>query len=135
MPGVYVSYPFCAQTCTYCNFASGVFSRDLERTYLDAISKEIESQDWRWRPETVYLGGGTPSRLEFDDLVRILSRIPGRPWRGATLEVAPGCITNQRATDWLPAGIHRDSLGVQSIIARELVRTRRKPTSETVAPE
>src|SRR5258708_1600663 len=135
MPGIYVSYPFCAQKCTYCNFASGVFSRDLERTYLDAISKEIESQDWRWRPETVYLGGGTPSRLEFDDLDRILSRIPGRPWREATLEVAPGCITNPRASDWLRAGIDRVSLGVQSFIARELVRTGRKHTAEIVAAE
>ena len=135
MPGVYVSYPFCAQKCTYCNFASGVFSRDLEREYLEAISREIESQEWPWRPETVYLGGGTPSRLEFDDLDRILSRIPGRPWREATLEVAPGCITNERASDWLHAGIDRVSLGVQSFIARELVRTGRKHTAEIVAAE
>ena len=135
MPGVYVSYPFCAQKCTYCNFASGVFSRDLEREYLEAISREIESQEWPWRPETVYLGGGTPSRLEFDDLDRILSRIPGRPWREATIEVAPGCITNERASDWLRAGIDRVSLGVQSFIARELVRTGRKHTTEIVAAE
>jgi oxygen-independent coproporphyrinogen-3 oxidase len=135
MPGVYISYPFCAQKCTYCNFASGVFSHDLEREYLEAISREIESQEWPWRPETVYLGGGTPSRMEFSDLDRILSSIPGRPWRESTLEVAPGCITRERASDWLRAGIDRVSLGVQSFIGRELARTGRKHTAEIVAAE
>ncbi|HEY6390986.1 MAG TPA: radical SAM family heme chaperone HemW [Bryobacteraceae bacterium] len=135
MPGVYISYPFCAQKCTYCNFASGVFKRDLERDYIAAISGEIESQDWPWRPETVYLGGGTPSRLESSDLDRILSCVPGRPWREATLEVAPGCITKDRVLDWLRAGIDRVSLGVQSFIARELARTGRKHTAEIVDAE
>ena len=37
MPGVYVSYPFCAQKCTYCNFASGVLPRELEAQYITAL--------------------------------------------------------------------------------------------------
>ena len=41
MPGVYISYPFCAQKCTYCNFASGVFPRELEPRYVDALLAEI----------------------------------------------------------------------------------------------
>jgi oxygen-independent coproporphyrinogen-3 oxidase len=135
MPGVYISYPFCAQKCTYCNFASGVFSADLEREYLEAISKEIESQDWPWQPETVYFGGGTPSRMDPSDLNRILSGIPGQPWREATMEAAPGCITKDRASDWLRAGIDRVSLGVQSFVPRELARTGRKHTAEIVAAE
>ncbi len=135
MPGVYISYPFCAQKCTYCNFASGVFSADLEREYLGAVSREIESQDWRWQPETVYIGGGTPSRMESSDLDRLLSRTPGRPWPEATLEAAPGCIAKDKASDWLRAGLNRVSLGVQSFIPRELARTGRKHTAETVAAE
>ncbi len=63
MPGVYLSYPFCAQKCTYCNFASGVFPRDTEARYRDALLAEIRAYDWPWRPETVYLGGGTPGNL------------------------------------------------------------------------
>ncbi len=43
MPGVYVSYPFCAQKCTYCNFASGVFPRELEAKYLDALRAELRT--------------------------------------------------------------------------------------------
>jgi oxygen-independent coproporphyrinogen-3 oxidase len=37
MAGVYLSYPFCAQKCTYCNFASGVFPRELEAQYAGAL--------------------------------------------------------------------------------------------------
>src|ERR1700687_4724469 len=116
MPGVYISYPFCAQKCTYCNFASGVFAQDLEREYLDALPVEIARLDWPWRPETVYLGGGTPSRLEPVDLERILAAIPGRPWSEATIEAAPGGITSELANAWALAGINRVSLGVQSFV-------------------
>ena len=56
--------PFCAQKCTYCNFASGVFPRSLEDDYAAALVAEIERHLLAWRPETVYLGGGTPSSIE-----------------------------------------------------------------------
>lgn len=135
MPGVYVSYPFCAQKCSFCNFASGVFSRGLEPEYVGALEAEIVAQQWPWRPETVYLGGGTPSRLEPSDLDRILNAIPGRPWREATLEAAPGGITPERAAQWRRAGITRVSLGVQSFVERELARTGRKHTPDIVAEE
>ncbi len=135
MPGVYISYPFCAQKCTYCNFASGVFPVKLEQDYLDALSAEIAAFDWPWRPETVYLGGGTPSRLQPAGLRRILDAIPGRPWREATMEVAPGGLTAELAAAWVEAGLNRVSLGVQSFIPRELARTGRKHTAEIVAGE
>jgi oxygen-independent coproporphyrinogen-3 oxidase len=135
MPGVYISYPFCAQKCTYCNFASGVFPAALERDYVTAVCSEIAAQDWPWRPETVYLGGGTPSRMKLADLDRILSLVPGRPWREATIEAAPGGITSEQATAWLAVGVNRVSLGVQSFIPRELARTGRKHTAEIVADE
>lgn len=135
MPGVYISYPFCAQKCTYCNFASGVSTRELEAQYVDALVREIAAQDWRWSPETVYLGGGTPSRLDTPGLNRILAAIPGRPWREATIEAAPGSITVERAVEWARAGINRVSLGVQSFVAGELARTGRKHTAEIVARE
>ncbi len=38
VPGIYLSYPFCAQKCTYCNFASGVFPREMEASYVDALA-------------------------------------------------------------------------------------------------
>src|SRR5580698_2213226 len=136
MPGVYISYPFCAQKCTYCNFASGVFPRELEPRYVNAIVSEIARHGWTWQPETVYLGGGTPSGMASEDLARILSTVPGRGyWKEATLEVAPGGITLERASSWLRAGINRVSLGVQSFVQRELARTGRKHTAEIVERE
>ncbi len=135
MPGVYISYPFCAQKCTYCNFASGVFPADLERDYLGALAAEIEAQTWAWTPETVYIGGGTPSRMDCEPLTQILAAIPGRPWREATIEVAPGGVTRERAAAWIRAGLNRVSLGVQSFVPRELSRTGRRHTAEIVDAE
>jgi oxygen-independent coproporphyrinogen-3 oxidase len=136
MPGVYISYPFCAQKCTYCNFASGVFPRELESKYVDALGSEIVSHPWAWTPETVYLGGGTPSGMATEDLDRILAAVPGvGQWKEATLEAAPGTVTQARVDGWIRAGINRVSLGVQSFVPRELARTGRKHTAEIVERE
>jgi len=135
VPGVYVSYPFCAQKCTYCNFASGVFPAGMEARYLDALRREIAAHAWQWRPETVYLGGGTPSNLEPDALRAILDLIPGRSWAEATMEAAPGSITAARARAWAGAGMGRVSLGVQSFVEKEIRRTGRKHTAQVVAEE
>jgi oxygen-independent coproporphyrinogen-3 oxidase len=135
VPGVYVSYPLCAQKCSYCNFASGVFPRGLEVSYLDALRAEIDRHEWAWRPETVFLGGGTPSTLDPEALADLLTAIPGRPWLEATLETAPGTVTPEKARAWVEAGIDRVSLGVQSFVEREITRTGRKHTAQTVAAE
>src|SRR5215472_8630079 len=135
MAGVYVSYPFCAQKCTYCNFASGVFPRELEAKYVRALLAELRATDWPWTPETVYLGGGTPSQMEPAALAELLAAIPGAPWAEATIEAAPGTIAPEKAAAWTRAGIDRVSLGVQSFMARELTRTGRKHNAEIVERE
>jgi oxygen-independent coproporphyrinogen-3 oxidase len=135
MAGVYISYPFCAQKCTYCNFASGVFPRDLEPKYLDAVRTELRNTEWLWTPETVYLGGGTPSLIDPAALADLLSEIPGGPWLETTIEAAPGGITPEKAAGWRRAGINRVSLGVQSFNTSELARTGRKHTAEIVEHE
>ncbi|MDZ4802448.1 MAG: radical SAM family heme chaperone HemW [Bryobacteraceae bacterium] len=131
MPGVYISYPFCGQKCSFCNFASGVFSADLEREYVNALVAEIRSFAFPWHPETVYIGGGTPSRTASADLLRILGAVPGNPWREATLEAAPGSLTPEAVDAWVSAGINRVSLGVQSFMARELASTGRRHDAAT----
>ena len=131
--GVYISFPFCAQKCTYCNFASGVFPRLLQDDYHRTLVAEIERHIFEWRPETVYLGGGTPSSMDLPALEELLAAVPGRPWREATLEAAPGTITPERARAWRAFGIGRVSLGVQSFIPREIAATGRKHSAEGVA--
>ncbi len=135
MPGVYISYPFCAQKCTYCNFASGVFPRELELRYFEKLRMELTETNWPWTPETVYLGGGTPSQMDADALTKLLAEIPGRDWPEATMEAAPGSLTPEKVISWTRAGINRVSLGVQSFIAKELSRTGRKHTAQTVVDD
>jgi oxygen-independent coproporphyrinogen-3 oxidase len=133
--GVYISYPFCAQKCTYCNFASGVFPRELEDRYLDVLLSELRSTQWPWMPETVYLGGGTPSQMPPESLASILGAIPGRPWHESTMEAAPGGLNPEKIAAWRDAGINRVSLGVQSFVQKELARTGRRNTAEIVEHE
>src|SRR6202140_3392339 len=139
MAGVYVSYPFCAQKCTYCNFASGVFPRELEAKYVDALRAELRAAAWPWTPETVYLGGGTPSQIDPQALAELLAEIPGRPqgekWSEATMEAAPGAVTAEKAAAWTCARIKRVSLGVQLLMKAELARTGRRHTAEIVERE
>jgi oxygen-independent coproporphyrinogen-3 oxidase len=124
--GIYISYPFCSQKCTYCNFASGVYGRDLEARYQEALLREIRTHVWEWKPDTVYLGGGTPSLI---DPAFLLNELPGMPWVEATIEAAPGTLN---IGTWRQAGLNRVSLGVQSFVAAELRRTGRRHTAETV---
>ncbi len=60
MPGVYISYPFCQQKCSFCNFASGVSAPETRDLYHATLLQEIRSHQWQWPPETLYFGGGTP---------------------------------------------------------------------------
>jgi oxygen-independent coproporphyrinogen-3 oxidase len=133
--GVYISWPFCAQKCTYCNFASGVFPPELEAQYLAALCAEIAATEWPWTPETVYLGGGTPGSMQPDDLHTVLSAVPGRPWLEATLEAAPGGLQRTAVEAWRQCGINRVSLGVQSFVEGELRRTGRRHTAAAVADD
>jgi len=133
--GVYISYPFCAQKCSYCNFASGVFPRELQLRYMAALRAEIERHEWRWRPETVYLGGGTPSLIDAQALRELLAAVPGAPWAEATMEGAPGSLRPDAVRLWRDCGINRVSLGAQSFVQSEIARTGRKHTAEIVAAD
>ncbi len=133
MAGVYISYPFCRQKCTYCNFASGVGRAAEEREYFEALLAEVAAHRWEWTPETVYLGGGSPDRLDPADLERLLALVPGRPWREATIEAAPDDVSPDKAAEWARSGITRVSLGVQSFVEAEIRRTGRQHTAAGVA--
>lgn len=132
LAGIYISWPFCAQKCTYCNFASGVFPRELEVLYLDALIKEISSHQWEWAPETLYIGGGTPSAMNAEVISQLLAALPHTAWREATIEAAPGALAADRVEAWRKGGINRVSLGVQSFVQAELARTGRKHNAQIV---
>ena len=135
MAGVYISFPFCGQKCTYCNFVSGAFPRSLAVEYLPALRAELEAHVWQWRPETLYLGGGSPGDLDTGALNDLFCAVPGRPWAEATIEAAAGSVTLDRASAWRRLGLNRVSLGVQSFVSGELARTGRRHNASTVAAE
>jgi oxygen-independent coproporphyrinogen III oxidase len=93
----------------------------------------LRAHAWQWTPDTIYLGGGTPSQMDPHDLADLLALIPGRPWTEATLEAAPGTITCEKARAWAAVGINRVSLGAQSFVEAEIRRAGRKHTAQTIA--
>jgi oxygen-independent coproporphyrinogen-3 oxidase len=132
--GVYVQVPFCQTKCTYCNFHTGVFSKDLYEPYVQALCREIrEFPSLRLEkgiadvPETVvdtvYFGGGTPSLLNPENLAQILEAIRASfpsQFEEVTLEADPETITPEKAQAWRAAGFNRISMGVQSFDDAEL---------------
>ncbi len=126
MPGVYLSYPFCAQKCTFCNFASGVASAAERVEYERALIAEVKQQNWPWLPETVYWGGGTPSLMNPESFATVMNAIPNVNWQEVTMECAPGTIDRDKALFWRNCGVNRVSLGVQSFVAEEAKRTGRR---------
>ncbi len=133
MAGIYISWPFCAQKCTYCNFASGVQPKDLEKRYLEALIAEIKSTVPA-HPDTLYLGGGTPSSMDAESIAQLSAALP-TAWSEATLEASPGTLTPDLIKAWKSAGINRVSLGVQSFIKHELTRTGRRHDAATVSAD
>jgi oxygen-independent coproporphyrinogen III oxidase len=137
VPGVYISYPFCARKCTFCNFESGVYPNGTRQSYLEALSAELARHEWAWQPETLYLGGGSPGEMELDSLARILAAVPGAggaptPWLEATIEAPPEAVTLERARGWAALGINRVSLGVQSLVESEARATGRVHSPRSV---
>lgn len=123
--GIYVQVPFCQTRCTYCNFHTGVVSRDQYLPYVDAICREIGENEGAptIEADTIYIGGGTPSLLEPFALAKILARLrgvyAGEPLE-VTLEADPETVTPEKAAQWRSAGINRISLGAQSFQDNEL---------------
>lgn len=106
--------------------------RELEVRYTGALLKEISAHEWAWTPETIFIGGGTPSGMDIASIAPLLHAFPASAWREATLEAAPGTLTDERIDAWRNAGINRVSLGVQSFIKAELARTGRRHDAQIV---
>jgi oxygen-independent coproporphyrinogen-3 oxidase len=125
--GVYIQVPFCQTKCTYCNFHTGVVSRDRYWPYAEAVCREIAGQSPAVAAsapvDTVYFGGGTPSLLHPAALAKIIDTLR-RTYRNdlleVTLEADPETITPEKASAWLAAGFNRVSLGSQSFSDAEL---------------
>ena len=115
----YVHVPFCAHKCGYCDFASLAGSDHLADRYLSALEREIamalkEPQ----HVDTIFVGGGTPTRLDPAQLGRLTALIgrwfplaQGGEW---TVEANPGTLDEEKVAILAEAGVNRLSLGAQS---------------------
>jgi putative oxygen-independent coproporphyrinogen III oxidase len=125
---LYVHVPFCAARCPYCDFATAPATSALRGRYLDALGAEIEREGaalGRPRLRTIFVGGGTPSLLEPDEVARLRAAVAGafarepRP-REVTVEANPATLDRARLDAWCAFGVTRLSLGAQSLSARGL---------------
>jgi len=130
--GIYISVPFCRTKCSYCNFASDVFSRAVFERYVGRVCSDIERAEQistemggqvEGEVDSIYLGGGTPTVLEAHQLRRMFDAVRAKFSVTAdaevTVECAPGTLTPRALETLLQCGVNRVSLGVQSFIDHE----------------
>ncbi len=130
--GLYISVPFCRTKCSYCNFASDVFSKSAYENYVARVVEDVANSRqlaselgcrFDETADSIYLGGGTPSILEAAQLQRIFAAVRGQfavtPDAEITVECAPGTLTSALIEILRQCGVNRVSLGVQSFVDQE----------------
>jgi oxygen-independent coproporphyrinogen-3 oxidase len=139
---LYLHVPFCARRCSYCDFAIAVRRDVPAAAYVGAVLCEWARQRshpaWGQSPtiDSIYFGGGTPSRLPATALAELVARLsadrPLAPDAEVTLEANPDDVTDLAAHGWRAAGINRLSLGVQSFENRVLEWMHRTHVAQAV---
>jgi putative oxygen-independent coproporphyrinogen III oxidase len=132
--GVYVHIPFCARRCDYCSFAIWTDRGHLQRSFVDAVVADIErAVASRMRlADTVFFGGGTPSLLPGELLVRILDALPVSAGAEVSVECNPDDVSPELFATYAAHGVTRVSLGVQSLVPEVLVALGRSHNVENV---
>lgn len=117
---LYVHLPFCVSKCRYCDFNSYAWTgQDLE-SYVEALLVEARHRTTELRPQTVFIGGGTPTFLPADLLCHLLDELHAiTGFRDSALEVTieanPESFDDARAQAARDGGVQRASVGVQSL--------------------
>jgi oxygen-independent coproporphyrinogen-3 oxidase len=143
--GIYISIPFCRSKCSYCNFASGVFAREMVAGYAERVCADIQRVRQTAsaiggvldrRADSVYLGGGTPTTLSPEQIGRIFAVLHQEfeidPAAEITVECAPGSLAPRMLEALVRAGVNRVSLGVQSFVDAEAAAVGRLHTRAAV---
>jgi len=146
--GLYVSVPFCRTKCSYCNFASDVFSRAVFERYVERVAFDIgQARETAERMggvfessvDSVFLGGGTPTILDITQLERLFVTISQkflvRTDAEITVECAPGTLSPAMIGALQRCGVNRVSLGVQSFVDAEAASVGRLHNRRTVVDD
>ena len=131
---LYIHLPWCLRKCPYCDFNShalGAAGLDAatQKSYIDTLLLDLEAAlplVWGRTVHTVFMGGGTPSLFEPDEIDRLLAGVRARlrlqPQAEITLEANPGTFERDRFKHYAAAGVTRLSVGVQSFHDEALQR-------------
>lgn len=146
--GIYISVPFCRSKCTYCNFASGVYPASEHGRYVERVIEDLQvagdfagsrGLELPRAVDTIYLGGGTPTLLAGELVMRIFGAIRAEFDVSAnaeiTVECAPGQLSDETLGAMVAVGVNRVSLGVQSFVDQEARQSGRLHTREKVIEE
>ncbi|PKN82480.1 MAG: coproporphyrinogen III oxidase [Chloroflexi bacterium HGW-Chloroflexi-9] len=137
---LYLHTPFCTSKCGYCDFNSYEGLEHLVPDYTPALVHEMEL--WapaarRFRVETIFFGGGTPSLTSLDDLAAIFDGLKANfdisPTVEWSLEANPTELTLEHLQGLRALGVNRLSMGVQSMHEDELKLLERQHSPERVA--
>ncbi len=123
--GVYIGIPFCPTRCLYCSFTSNPYSEERSESYLEALFKEIAFVGDGMKKdgitaESIYIGGGTPTSLNAEQLDRLLTHIENHfdfsNIREYTVEAGrPDTITGDKLKVLLEHGVERISVNPQTM--------------------
>jgi oxygen-independent coproporphyrinogen-3 oxidase len=126
-PHLYIHVPFCARRCSYCDFSIAVRKVVPANEFVRQVARELDLRfpaSERQPIRTIYLGGGTPSRLGPDAIGRLIGELGTRflipEDAELTIEANPDDVNHEAARAWRSAGINRISLGAQSFDERAL---------------
>lgn len=121
--GIYIHIPFCKQKCYYCDFVSFSNKKEYIEKYIETLKREIDSYDLsKYNITTIYIGGGTPSRIPSEKIQEILEKIRQKilknqtKWENIeiTIELNPGTVDEEKIKKYKKIGINRLSIGLQS---------------------
>ncbi len=137
---LYIGIPFCPSVCSYCSFSSSPIGqwKDKVGAYLDALIKEIRYIGSRAEgrvPDTVYIGGGTPTTLEPEQLKRLLDTVTECFDLSGVLEFTveagrPDSITEEKLSVIREYPVSRISVNPQTMQQKTLDLVGRRHTVE-----
>lgn len=124
---IYIHIPFCVKKCDYCDFLSAPADLETKEKYVEALINEIKlnkNKMSEYVVDTVFIGGGTPSLLEENQISKIMSVLRDNCNMSEnpeiTIECNPGTITESKLWKYKKSGINRISFGLQSANDEEL---------------
>jgi oxygen-independent coproporphyrinogen-3 oxidase len=118
MSGLYIHIPFCERKCSYCAFYS--FSKPWNNIpeFFQTLEEELKNLPDGFSPETVFIGGGTPTALDFQTLERFLPMLGRFSPQEFSCEANPGTVDEAKLALLKRSGVNRLSIGVQSFDSR-----------------